>query len=156
VLVIVHPSGGFKEQTARLYAKLKKFQTKKNKLDQNGFTTICYDASNQSESTGRPHFLEDPLWRVSDIWSVVDYLEHLGSVDLEKIAVVGICARGGLATAAPKADCWLKALATISMVNIGDSARLGWDGNESPAKHVETQIRSAANQGGEQDVDYEF
>jgi hypothetical protein len=144
-LVVVHPGGGVKEQTASLYAK---------KLAENGFTTICYDASYQGESGGVPHFLEDPSQRVSDVWSVVDYLEHLDFVDPEKIAVVGICAGGGYAAAATKADYRLKALAAISMVNIGDSVRLGWDGDESPTKHVETlkfaalQIK-AENNGAE-------
>jgi fermentation-respiration switch protein FrsA (DUF1100 family) len=135
-LVIVHPGGGVKEQTAGLYAK---------KLSEAGFTTVCYDASNQGESGGEPHFLEDPTQRFSDVWSVVNYLERLDSVDPEKIGIVGICAGGGYATAATKADYRLKALATISMVNIGDSARLGWDGDESPTKHVET-LKFAASQ----------
>ncbi|KAJ6155899.1 X-Pro dipeptidyl-peptidase (S15 family) protein [Penicillium chermesinum] len=111
-LVIVHPGGGVKEQTAGLYAK---------KLAQNGFVTVCYDASHQGESGGEPHFLEDPSQRVSDVWSVVDYLEKL---------------EGGYATAAAKMDHRLKALATISMVNIGDSARLGWDGDEDAKEKI--------------------
>ena len=144
-LVIVHPAGGVKEQTAGLYAK---------KLAEKGFTTVCYDASYQGESGGQPHFLEDPSERVSDVWSVVDYLERLDFVDLDNIAVVGICAGGGYAAAAAKADYRLKALATISMIDLGDSARLGWDGNESMMKHAETlkfvaqQIR-AENSGSE-------
>lgn len=135
-LIVVHPGGGVKEQTASLYAK---------KLAANGFTTVCYDASYQGESGGEPHFLEDPAERVSDVWNVIEYLEGLDYVDADKIAVVGICAGGGYAVAAAKADYRLKAVATISMVNIGDSARLGWYGDESPAKHVET-LKLAAQQ----------
>lgn len=127
-LIIVHPGGGVKEQTAALYAK---------KLAQKGFVAVCYDASHQGESGGEPHFLEDPSQRVSDVWSVVDYLEKLDYVDSNKIAVVGICAGGGYATAAAKTDHRLKALATISMVNIGDSARLGWDGDEDAKQKLE-------------------
>lgn len=144
-LVIVHPGGGVKEQTAGLYAK---------KLAQEGFTTICYDASYQGASGGEPHFLEDPAARVSDVWSVVDYLEKLDSVDPDKIAIVGICAGGGYAVAATKSDYRLKALATVSMVNIGDSARLGWNGDEQASKHVDTlklaaQQISSENKGAE-------
>ncbi|KAJ5670450.1 X-Pro dipeptidyl-peptidase protein [Penicillium maclennaniae] len=135
-LVIVHPGGGVKEQTAQLYAQ---------KLANAGFTTIAYDASYQGASGGEPHFLEDPNERVSDIYAVVDYLQNLDFVDPEKIGVLGICAGGGYAVAAAKADHRLKALAAISMVNIGDSARKGWDGDEDPSKQVES-LRGAAAQ----------
>lgn len=135
-LVVVHPGGGVKEQTASLYSK---------KLAEAGFTTVCYDASYQGESGGEPHFLEDPTARVSDVWAVVDYLQQVESVDPEKIAILGICAGGGYAVAAAKADYRLKAVATISMVNIGDSARLGWYGDEQASKHVES-LKMAAQQ----------
>ncbi|PLB53288.1 X-Pro dipeptidyl-peptidase protein [Aspergillus steynii IBT 23096] len=135
-LVIIHPGGGVKEQTAHNYAQ---------KLATAGFTTITYDASFQGASGGEPHFLEDPNERVSDVYAVIDYLQTLDAVDPEKIGVVGICAGGGYAAAAAKADHRLKALATISMVNIGDSARKGWDGDEDPSKQVES-LRAAAAQ----------
>lgn len=144
-LVIVHPGGGVKEQTAGLYAK---------KLSEKGFVTVAYDASHQGESGGEPHFLEDPSARVSDVYSVVDYLEKQDFVDPEKIGIVGICAGGGYAVAAAKSDHRLKAIATISMVNIGDSARLGWDADEDPkakaaAFDMTAKQISAENNGAE-------
>ena len=128
-LVVVHPGGSVKEQTASLYAK---------KLAQEGFTTVCFNASHQGESGGEPRVLEDPLQRVSDVWSVVDYLEQSDFVGSDKIGVVGICAGGVNAVAAAKADYRLRAVATISMVNFRDSARLGWYRDESASKHVKT------------------
>lgn len=110
-LIVVHPGGGIKEQTASLYSK---------KLSEQGYVTICYDAAYQGESGGGPHFLEDPTSRVRDIFAVVDYLETVDYVDKERIGVVGICAGGGYSIAAAKADYRLKAVATVSMVNIGD------------------------------------
>ncbi|KIV91563.1 hypothetical protein PV10_06088 [Exophiala mesophila] len=135
-VVVVHPGGGVKEQTAQLYAK---------KLAGEGFVAVCYDASHQGESGGQPHFLEDPAARVSDVWAVVDYLQRQDNVDPERVAVLGICAGGGYAVAAAKADQRLKAVATVSMVNIGDSARLGWYGDEDPSQHV-ASLKMAAQQ----------
>ena len=73
-----------------------------------------------------------------DVWSVVDYLSTLDYVDSNELAIVGICTGGGCATAATKPDHRLKALAIISMVTIGNSARLGWTGDEDPSEHVKT------------------
>ncbi|GIJ84807.1 hypothetical protein Asppvi_003658 [Aspergillus pseudoviridinutans] len=134
-LVIVHPGGGVKEQTAKTYA---------SRLATAGFTTIAYDASYQGASGGEPHFLEDPNERVSDVYAVIDYLQNLDYVDPEKIGVLGICAGGGYAVAAAKGDHRLKAVATVSMVNIGDSARKGWDGDDDPSKQVAVLEQAAA------------
>ncbi|KAF3929929.1 hypothetical protein AA313_de0203860 [Arthrobotrys entomopaga] len=136
-LVIVHPGGGVKEQTAKLYAEA---------LSQPpyNYTTICYDASHQGASGGEPRFLEDPSARVSDISAVIDYLtSSVPHVDASKIGVVGICAGGGYAIAAAKGDYRIKAACTVSMVNIGDSFRLGWEGTDPISNSIAT-LESAA------------
>ncbi|KAH8690103.1 X-Pro dipeptidyl-peptidase protein [Talaromyces proteolyticus] len=134
-LVVVHPGGGVKEQTAGLYAQ--SLATAHNLI------TVCYDASHQGESGGEPHFLEDPSQRISDVFAVIDYLQAQPFVNLHKIGILGICAAGGYAVAAAKADHRIKAVTTVSMLNIGDSARLGWDGDEDPKKHTATLALAA-------------
>ncbi|KAF7520166.1 hypothetical protein PCG10_009348 [Penicillium crustosum] len=126
-LVIIHPGGGVKEQAASVYAE---------KLSLEGYVTIAYDAAHQGDSEGLPHFLEDPNSRVTDASAVVDYLETLDYVDPDRIAVLGICAGGGYAAAAAKGDHRLKAVATVSGVNIGDANREGWLGTEDKAGKI--------------------
>ncbi len=67
-VVVSHPGGGVKEQTAGTYAA---------KLAENGFVTIAYDASFQGESGGEPRQLENPYIRTEDISEVIDYLTTL-------------------------------------------------------------------------------
>ncbi|KAK6206845.1 hypothetical protein QIS74_13333 [Colletotrichum tabaci] len=116
-IVVVHPGGGVKEQAANLYAE---------RLSQQGYVTVAYDALYQGTSEGLPRFLEDPNSRVSDVSAAVDYLQSLDGVDPDAIVVVGICAGGGYGIAAATTDHRIKAVAAVSLVNIGDSTRQGW------------------------------
>ncbi|MFJ4255897.1 alpha/beta hydrolase [Pseudomonas monteilii] len=121
-IVTVHPGGGVKEQTAGTYARL---------LAEQGFVTLAFDASYQGASGGEPHFLDEPMNRVADVYSAVDYLTTLGFVDAQRIGVLGICAGGGFAAKAASVDRRIKALATASAVNVGTATRKGWEGKGS-------------------------
>ncbi|MEU1997330.1 alpha/beta hydrolase [Nocardia gamkensis] len=119
-IVCVHPGGGVKEQTAGLYAE---------KLAGEGFVTLAFDASHQGESGGIPRRLEDPFARVEDIRAAVDYVSTLDFVDADRIGAFGVCAGGGYAIDATKTDRRIKAVGTVSPVDIGATFRRGWDGS---------------------------
>lgn len=120
-IVVTHPGGGVKEQTAGLYAE---------KLAGNDFITIATDASYQGESTGEPRQLENPHIRTEDVSAVIDHLTTMANVDQERIGAMGICAGGGYTVNAAIGDRRIKALATVSAVNIGAMINRGWLGDQ--------------------------
>lgn len=125
----VHPGGGVKEQTAGLYAE---------KLAEQGFVVLTFDASHQGASGGMPRFLDDPMKRVGDIYAAVDYLTTLPYVDQARIGALGICAGSGHTIKAATTDRRIKAVATVSAVDVGAASRKGWDGKASEAGQIAT------------------
>jgi fermentation-respiration switch protein FrsA (DUF1100 family) len=128
-IVSVHPGGGVKEQTAGLYAQ---------RLAEQGFVTLAFDASHQGDSGGLPRFLDDPMRRVADIYSAVDYLTTLQYVDAGRIGLLGICAGSGTAVKAASMERRIKAVGTVSAVDVGAAFRKGWDGKASEAEQIAT------------------
>lgn len=142
-IVVTHPGGGVKEQTAGLYAE---------NLAKAGFITIATDASYQGESMGEPRQLENPYIRTEDISAVIDYLTTLAYVDQERIGAMGVCAGGGYSVNAAINDKRIKAIATVSAVNIGAMLRYGWLGdqevkNSIPFLQAGAQARTAEVNG---------
>lgn len=119
-IVVGHPFGGVKEQTAGLYAE---------KLAENGYIALAYDASYQGESGGEPRLLEDPEMRTEDYRAAADYITTREFVDGNKVGVLGICGGGGFAIHAAQTEHRFKAVATISMVDGGDLRRNGMNGS---------------------------
>ncbi|MCT1367360.1 alpha/beta hydrolase [uncultured Kocuria sp.] len=142
-IVVSHPGGGVKEQTAGLYA---------GKLAEYGFVTIAYDASFQGASTGEPRQLENPHIRTEDVSAVVDYLTTLDYVDSDRIGAMGICAGAGYTANAAIDDPRMKAVGTVSMVNIGQMFRNGWtndvaDSDAAPMLTMGADARTADSEG---------
>lgn len=126
-VVVSHPGGGVKEQTAGLYAA---------KLAEQGLIAIAFDRSYQGESSGEPRQLENPYISAEDVSAVVDYLTTLPYVDPNKIGAMGICAGAGYSANAAIQDRRIKALGMVSAVNIGQMFRNGWENNVQDADAV--------------------
>lgn len=119
-IVVSHPGGGVKEQTAGTYAK---------KLGEEGFVTIAFDRSYQGESGGKPRQLENPYISTEDVSAVIDHLTTLPYVDQDRIGAMGVCAGAGYTANAAIQDRRIKAIGTVSAVNIGSMFRNGWENN---------------------------
>ena len=115
-LIIGHPFGAVKEQCAGLYAQ---------EMAKRGFVTLAFDASYQGESGGTPRHTVSPDALVEDFSASVDWLGIQPFVDRERIGVIGICGSGGFSVCAASIDMRIKALATVSMYDMGRATRNG-------------------------------
>lgn len=115
-IIVGHPFGGVKEQTSGLHAR---------KLAEIGYVTLAFDASYYGESGGYPRRMESPEVRVDDFSAAVDSLTNHPAVEADKIGVIGICGGGCYSVSATQIDHRIKALATISMYDMGRARRQG-------------------------------
>lgn len=132
-VVVSHPNGGVKEQTAGLYAQ---------RLAGLGYITIAADASYQGASGGEPRNLDIPQNRINDVRGMVDYISRYPGVDRERIGALGICGGGGYTYASLQSDKRIKAGATLSLFNTGRVRRLGYQ--DSQMTTVEERLKRAS------------
>lgn len=110
------PMGAVKEQSATLYA---------TKLAEDGFVTLAFDQSFWGESEGTPRNSVAPDIYSEAFSACVDYLGTRPFVDREKIGALGICGSGSFSISAAKIDPRIKAVATVSMYDMGTANRWG-------------------------------
>jgi len=113
-LIVGHPMGAVKEQSSNLYA---------TKMAEKGFVTLAIDLPFWGESEGEPRNLVSPDLYAEAFSASVDYLGTRKFIDRNKIGAIGICGSGGFSISAAKIDPRLKAVATISMYDMGDANR---------------------------------
>ena len=115
-IVVGHPMGAVKEQSANLYA---------TKLAEQGFVTVSVDLSFWGGSDGEPRNAVLPDLYSESFIAAVDYLGLQSFVDSERIGALGICGSGGFVISAAKIDPRMKAIATASMYDMGAVNRNG-------------------------------
>lgn len=115
-IIVGHPMGAVKEQSANLYA---------TKMAERGFVTLSLDLSFWGASQGQPRNAVCPDIYAEDFCAAADYLGTLAFVDKNRIGAIGVCGSGGFVISAAKTDPRIKAIATISMYDMGTATRSG-------------------------------
>lgn len=113
-IIVGHPMGAVKEEASNLYAQ---------KMAERGYITLAIDLPFWGESDGEPRNSVLPDVYADAFSSAVDYLGTNSFVDNNNIGVIGICGSGSFSIAAAKIDPRLKAIATISMYDMGQASR---------------------------------
>ena len=140
-IVVGHPMGAVKEQSANLYA---------TKMAEQGFITLSLDLSFWGESEGQPRNTVAPEIYAEDFSAGVDFLRTQPGVDREQIGAIGICGSGSFVISAAKIDPRIKAIATVSMYDMGAASRNG-------LRHsVTVEQRKAFIEAAAQQRDVEF
>lgn len=144
-IIVGHPMGAVKEQAANLYAQ---------KMAERGFVTLAIDLSFWGESEGKARNSVAPEIYAEDFSAAVDYLGTRSFVDPNRIGVIGICGSGSFALSAAKIDPRLKAIATVSMYDMGTANRRGLGGVLKLSQRKQIIAEAAAQryvefQGGE-------
>ena len=115
-IIIGHPFGSNKEQSSGFYAQ---------ELASRGFVTLAFDMERYGESGGQPRNVATPEGFVEDFMAAMDFMGTRTFVDKERIGGMGICASGSLVMATASIDPRYKAIATVSMNDLGRSRRQG-------------------------------
>lgn len=113
-IIVGHPMGAVKEQSANLYA---------TKMAEQGFVTLSLDLSFWGESEGQPRNAVSPDIYAEDFSAAVDFLGTRPFVDRDRIGAIGICGSGSFVISAAKLDPRMKAIATVSMYDMGAANR---------------------------------
>jgi uncharacterized protein len=113
-IVVGHPMGAVKEQSANLYA---------TKMAEDGFIAMSIDLPFWGESEGEPRNLVSPDVYAEGFSAAVDFLGTRPFVDRQRIGAIGICGSGSFVISAAKIDPRLKAIATVSMYDMGAANR---------------------------------
>jgi uncharacterized protein len=134
-IIVGHPNGAVKEQSANLYAQ---------KLAEQGFVTLAPDLSFWGESSGTRNAVSPDIYAEVFLASV-DFLGTRDFIDRNRIGVLGICGSGSYVISAAKIDPRMRAIATVSMYDMGGVNRNGLNHSQTLEQREEF-IAAAAEQ----------
>lgn len=140
-IVVGHPMGAVKEQSANLYA---------TRMAERGFVTLSLDLSFWGESEGQPRNVVAPDIYAEDFSAAVDFLGTQPFVDRDRIGVLGICGSASFVISAAKIDPRMRAVATVSMYDMGSAARNALRGSQT----VEQRKQIIAEAAEQRDVEF--
>ena len=135
-IIVGHPMGAVKEQSADVYAS--------NMADR-GFVTLAIDLSFWGESEGEARNAVLPDSYAEDFSAAVDFLGTRDFVDRNNIGVIGVCGSGSFVISAAKIDPRMKAIATVSMYDMGSANRDALNHSQTLAQRKQI-IAEAAEQ----------
>lgn len=113
-IIVGHPMGAVKEQSANLYA---------TKMAEQGFVAMSIDLPFWGESEGASRNLVSPEAYAEAFSAGVDFLGSQAFVDRANIGAIGVCGSGSFVISAAKIDPRIKAVATVSMYDMGAAFR---------------------------------
>ncbi|MBD8653560.1 alpha/beta hydrolase [Rhizobium sp. CFBP 13726] len=113
-IIVGHPMGAVKEQSANLYA---------TKMAEQGFIAMSLDLPFWGESEGQARNLVSPEMYAEAFSAAVDFLGSNAFVDRANIGAIGVCGSGSFVISAAKIDPRIKAVATVSMYDMGAAFR---------------------------------
>lgn len=135
-IVVGHPMGAVKEQSANLYA---------TKMAEQGFVTLSLDLAFWGGSEGQPRNAVSPDMYAESFSAAVDFLGSQAFVDKQQIGAIGVCGSGSFVISAAKIDPRMKAIATVSMYDMGAANRDALNHSQTLAQRKQI-IAAAAEQ----------
>ncbi len=133
-IIVGHPMGAVKEQSANVYA---------TNMAERGFLTLSIDLSFWGESEGEPRNVVAPDMYAEDFSAAVDFLGTRTFVDRNRIGIIGVCGSGSFVISAAKIDPRMKAIATVSMYDMGAANRNALNHSLTYEQRKKTQEKAA-------------
>src|SRR3954454_10190276 len=113
-------------------------------MAERGFVTLSLDLPYWGESEGQPRNAVSPDMYAERFSAAVDFLGAQPVVDKGRIGAIGICGSGSFVISAAKIDPRMKAIATVSMYDMGAANRHALGKSLKPEQRKKVIAEAAA------------